>query len=218
MTFWTNSIAFQKQYDFRLYIGTRSNSLMWHAKSVSLPKFTTDTFSDLVGLTTAKTTGQMRWDPIEIQIADVAPIIVDTSNARGMIMTEKGPKGVWNAAGIGNSTASQIFATLARLYPLAIKGKEPLAGINPATMGYAKNKTGIGEVRIEKIYETNQGRTLGGDLKTTAIFKETWRLVKPKLSAVDFGALDYAGDEMNYITLTFEYNRAMLDLEPFQED
>ena len=214
-----NSLAFQRTYDFRLHIGTTSNSLIWYARSVTLPKFGKEVFSDIIGNKGVASTGAMKWDPVTVVIADVAPILFKEDSSRGTVLDFRnstiGPdgvprpstKGITNPTAIGNSTASQVFASLVAKNKNSVVGRDE-PGVDISKAGFIDNSgnKSLGTVKIEKIYEAKQNQT-----SVQQIFTESWILKNAKIASVDFGGLDYTQEEFNYITIIFEYDHAIME-------
>jgi len=203
MAFWnTSNIQRQAAYSFEVEFGTGDNATVWQAKSVQLPSYEQEIIQDLIEGQILKSKGPLTWQPVVIELYDIAP-----SNSAASLLEPEGDDFQTQA-----STSFMAYATAANLIK-KVKDRDSGRVIsdpfmrtenykrdvgnswyqNPATLGGQKGL--IGGIRIRKIY-LNEGLDRG---------VEEWHLVQPMITGLNFGTLDASSEETVVISLTFDY-------------
>ena len=203
MSFWDKTFIPQKKTTWRIIFGGDSQDVVYQAKSVTLPKYGSQVFEDLVGKKIRKSLGAVTWQPITVVIADIVEL--------------------WgNKTTINNyseSTAMSVFLSM-----IETEMSSPSGYQKPSTEDRAFYD--FSYVKIQKIYASvhNTPGDHGEEVikaytamenkpSNPAVLQvvEEWELIRPKLESVDFGDLNYSSDEHNEISITIQYDECKYD-------
>lgn len=194
MTFWKNSPHRMASYSFEVIFG---DNTIWMAKSVDLPKFGVEVFTDLAGVQNIKTTGTATWEDVTIELYDIIgknSVVAEGESPRPEADAVFDRLSELNVAK-GGSSAFVIWATALDL-KLEELGFDPNS--TPMEVNYSlTNADGeLGEVVIRKIYNNQEGKI------------EEWKLIDAVLAGFDMGSLDATSDETNTVKLQISYSSA----------
>jgi len=193
--FWKNAQSLYRQaaYSFEVELGNKANAGLWYAKSVVLPAFEQEIINDLVEGQSVKSHGPATWQPVVIELYDIAPRVIETDDVTKFEIPTTGPSTSFMAWATANNlidekrmrrTANYQNAAQHSWYATDFTTGVPITGI-------------IGGVKIRKIYKS------GVQDRGT----EEWILENPIMSAITFGTLDVSSEDTLLVTMTFDYQR-----------
>lgn len=195
----------QKTFNFKVYIGTGQEQIVYDAQKVTLPRFDISMNEDLVGNVAHKSSGKGSWEDIEITLYDTK---------------EKDPTD--NTSWMSNAYVA--FGTLVKTKTAAlVVGRNfPIGEGSTYTVDQGQGINKVPQIIIEKIYgnKTTQGYNAPDGLSQEGMvtrqqpngehYSEFWTIFEPVLKGVNFGDGDYSSEELNTITMIFSYSHAKL--------
>ena len=213
MTFWKNMPHRMASYSFQVEFGS---DVIWMVKSIDLPKFNVESFTDLVGLQNLKTSGTATWEPITVEIYDIIGLD-DSQGEHGAVIPAK-KQGVNR----GGSSAFVMWASslnqMRRELGFDINNLSAREHINYGLQGGKKSKSAMpafDNLRIRKYYNSKVYNRPDDPFSEEALnippdsqVVEEWRIINPQIIGFDMGSLDATSEETNTVKLVIQYDKA----------
>ena len=195
MTFWkSNNVATQKPYSFFVEFQRYGNSYVaWEAKSVKLPSYGQEIFTDLAGNRHVSSEGASQWTSFTIDIYDLIGIEYEPPNSPFLTQTNRNK---WK--GLNNSSEKSTSFSILNWF-----SKKGMISLEDSTSDNSKTNTHWEINRLPNkitIYKIYTGRVKTKDIPLHLTNK--WEINNPTLETVDFGQLDYSSEEPVVVSLT----------------
>tara|TARA_R110000824_G_scaffold183900_1_gene364953 strand:+ start:9146 stop:9829 length:684 start_codon:yes stop_codon:yes gene_type:complete len=194
MTFWNNGKSLYRQaaYSFQVELGNKENANLWYAKSVVLPAFEQEIISDLVEGRMVKSHGPSTWQPVVIELYDIAPKIENFFDPSITTTSDTLPSTSFMAWATANNLLDEKRMKRSKNYQNAAQHSWYDTDFTEGSVIGGL----LGGVRIRKIYNKKDSSSRG---------VEEWVLEDPIMVGISFGNLDVSSEETLIVSLTFEY-------------